>query len=83
VLGQRWRAKHSAIDGRRLVFTGSAVGLFGNWLKWLLLSFLTLGIYLFWVGPRIAKWKWELTDFAEPAGQPATSAAWPGAAAAS
>ena len=63
VLRERWRAKHSYIDGFPLVFTGSAVGLFGNWIKWLFLSFITLGIYLLWVGPRIAEWKWEHTDF--------------------
>ncbi|RBY84308.1 DUF898 family protein [Blastococcus sp. TF02A-26] len=63
VLRERWRAKHSYIDGYPLVFTGSATGLFGNWLKWLFLSIITLGIYLFWVGPRIAEWKWEHTDF--------------------
>ncbi len=63
VLVERWRAKHSYIDGQRLVFTGSAVGLLGNWIKWLLLSVITLGIYLFWVGPRIAAWKWKHTDF--------------------
>lgn len=62
VLKERWRAKHSYIEGQRLVFTGSAMGLFGNWIKWLLLSVVTLGIYLFWVGPRIAKWTWENTD---------------------
>lgn len=63
VLKERWRAKHSYIDGHRLVFTGSAVGLFGLWIKWFLLSVITLGIYLFWVGPRIAAWKWEHTSF--------------------
>jgi uncharacterized membrane protein YjgN (DUF898 family) len=63
VLRQRWRAKHSYIDGQRLIFTGSAVGLFGNWIKWLLLIFVTLGIYSFWVGPRIQRWVWEHTDF--------------------
>ena len=63
VLKERWRAKHSYIDGERLTFTGSAFGLFGNWIKWLILSVLTLGIYLLWVGPRIARWKWEHTDF--------------------
>jgi uncharacterized membrane protein YjgN (DUF898 family) len=63
VLRERWRAKHSSIDGFPLVFTGSAWGLFGNWLKWLALSIITLGIYLFWVGPRIQEWKWEHTDF--------------------
>lgn len=68
VLGQRWRAKHSYIDGQRLAFTGSAWGLFGNWLKWLLLCIVTLGIYGFWVGPRLARWKWEHTDF-DPVGR--------------
>src|SRR5690349_3213985 len=46
VLKERWRAKHSYIDGQRLTFTGSAVGLFGNWIKWLLLGIITAGIYL-------------------------------------
>ena len=69
VLTQRWRAKHSYIDGRRLVFTGTAWGLFGNWIKWFLLIIITLGIYGFWVGPRIARWKWENTDF-DPAWVP-------------
>jgi uncharacterized membrane protein YjgN (DUF898 family) len=63
VLGQRWRAKHTYIDGRRLIFTGSAVGLFGLWIKWFLLCVITLGIYGFWVAPRVQKWKVEHTDF--------------------
>ncbi len=63
VLRQRWRAKHSYIDGRRLIFTGSAWRLFANWIKWLLLSIVTLGVYAFWVGPRVAKWVWEHTSF--------------------
>jgi uncharacterized membrane protein YjgN (DUF898 family) len=71
VLKERWRAKHSYIDGQRLVFTGSAMGLFGNWIKWLLLSVITLGIYLFWVGPRITQWKWENTDL-DPTWRPNT-----------
>jgi uncharacterized membrane protein YjgN (DUF898 family) len=64
VLRQRWRAKHSYIDGKQLIFTGSAIGLFGHWIKWLVLIVITLGIYLLWVGPRIQKWIWENTDFA-------------------
>ena len=64
VLRERWKAKHSYIDGKQLIFTGSAWGLFGNWIKWFLLVVITLGIYLLWVGPRIQKWKWENTDFA-------------------
>ena len=64
VLRQRWRAKHSYIDGKQLIFTGSAWGLFGNWIKWLLLIIITLGIYSFWIAPRIQKWVWKNTDFA-------------------
>ncbi|HEV2637691.1 MAG TPA: DUF898 family protein [Actinocrinis sp.] len=63
VLMQRWKAKHSYIDGRRLVFTGSAIGLWGNWIKWLLLCIITLGIYSFWVVPRLLRWIWEHTEF--------------------
>jgi hypothetical protein len=63
VLKQRWRAKHTYINGHRLEFTGSATGLFFSWLKWLGLSIITLGIYLFWVGPRLQRWMVEHTDF--------------------
>ncbi len=66
VLMERWRCKHTYIDGQRLIFTGSAVGLFGRWLLWLLLSVITLGIYLFWVAPRLQQWKTVNTDFAVP-----------------
>jgi uncharacterized membrane protein YjgN (DUF898 family) len=66
VLRERWTAKHSFIDGNRLRFTGSAWGLFGNWIKWFALCIITVGIYSFWVGPRIARWKWENTGFEAP-----------------
>ena len=64
VLLERWRAKHSYIEGRQLVFNGSAWGLFGLWLKWLILMVITLGIYSFWVMPRLYRWKWEHTSWA-------------------
>ncbi len=58
-----WETKHTVIDGRRLRFTGTAVGLFGNWVKWLLLTIVTLGIYGFWVSIAIKKWKTKHTHF--------------------
>ena len=64
VLRERWRAKHSYIEGRQLVFTGSAWALFGNWLKWLFLFIITIGIYGFWIGPRLYRWRWENTSWA-------------------
>ena len=59
------------IDGQPLAFTGSALGLFGLWIKWFLLIIITLGIYSFWVAPRIQQWKVENTDF-DPTRQPDT-----------
>lgn len=63
VLKQRWRAKHTYVRGFRLKFTGTGLGLFGNWIKWLFLCVITLGGYSFWVGPRITQWVVEHTDF--------------------
>lgn len=63
VLKERWKAKHSLIDGQRLIFTGTGIGLFGQWIKWLLLIIITIGIYGLWVGPKLAQWKWEHASF--------------------
>jgi uncharacterized membrane protein YjgN (DUF898 family) len=64
VLMNRWQARHTFIDGEPLVFTGSATGLFGQWVKWLLLCIVTLGIYSFWVAPRLQAWVTTNTEFA-------------------
>ncbi len=60
-----WETKHTVIEGRRLKFTGTAVGLFGSWIKWLLLTIITLGIYGFWVNIKIKKWITKHTVFAD------------------
>lgn len=65
VLRERWRAKHSYIEGRQLVFNGTGWGLFGLWWKWLILIIVTIGIYSFWVAPRVYRWKWEHTSWAQ------------------
>lgn len=44
-------------------FSGSAFGLFGNWIKWLLLIIITLGIYSFWVFIKLEDWKAKNTTF--------------------
>ena len=48
-----WKINHTVIDGHRMQFSGSAVGLFGNWIKWLFLMIITVGIYSFWVGIKL------------------------------
>ena len=60
-----WETKHTVIEGRRLRFDGTAMQLFGSWIKWLLLCFITLGIYSFWVGIALKKWKVKHTFFAD------------------
>ncbi len=59
-----WKINHTIVEGRRLKFTGTAVGLFGSWIKWLLLCIITCGIYSFWVFIALEKWKVENTTFA-------------------
>lgn len=63
VLIERWKAKCSTIDGRPLEFTGSAMGLLGRWIGWLLLTFVTVGIYSFWWVPKMHQWKFEHLRF--------------------
>jgi uncharacterized membrane protein YjgN (DUF898 family) len=63
VLRHRWKAKHTLINGHRLRFNGTGMGLFGNWIKWWVLCIITLGIYGFWVAPRLTKWIVEHQEF--------------------
>ena len=58
-----WKINHTVVEGRRLQFNGSAVGLFGNWIKWFLLTIITFGIYGFWLSIALEKWKAKNTTF--------------------
>lgn len=60
-----WRINHTVVEGKRLQFNGKALGLFGNWIKWLLLCIITLGIYSFWLMISLEKWKVKNTSFAD------------------
>lgn len=64
VLVERWRASNTFLLGRPLQFTGTGWGIFGLWIKWFLLCIITLGIYSFWVYPRLTAWKVEHTVLA-------------------
>ena len=65
---QRWKAKHTYIQGRQLVFTGGWFSLIGLWIKWMLFLILTVGIYSFWMIPSLNQWIVEHTDFADSDG---------------
>ena len=53
---ESWVAKHTIIDGKQLVFDGTGAQLFGNYIKWLLLSFVTFGIYGLWLSIKMKQW---------------------------
>jgi len=59
-----WRINHTIINRKRLIFNGTGFGLFGLWIKWLLLMIITLGIYSLWIGISLEKWKVKNTTFA-------------------
>lgn len=51
-----WLYEHQVIDDRKLVFDGKAASLFGQWVKWLLLCIVTLGVYALFVPIKKAEW---------------------------
>ena len=59
-----WEISHTVVNGHRLRFTGTAMGLFGQWVKWFFLCIITFGIYGFWVGIALKKWQVAHTEFA-------------------
>lgn len=63
-LKQSWIARHTTIDGRRLTFDGTGGQLFGNYIKWFLLTIITFGIYGFWLTIKMQQWITKHTHFA-------------------
>jgi uncharacterized membrane protein YjgN (DUF898 family) len=61
----RWEVSHQVINGRRLKFTGTGMQLFGNWIKWALLTIITFGIYGFWLNIKLKQWICLHTEFAD------------------
>ena len=63
-----WAAKKIAdlttVEGHRLAFDGKGGQLFGNYIKWLLLTIITIGIYGFWVPSKVLKWVAKHSYFA-------------------
>ena len=60
-----WETKHTVINGHRLRFTGTGAQLWGNWIKWFLLTLITLGIYSFWLNIKLKQWVVKHTEFAD------------------
>lgn len=61
----RWMTKHTIINGKQLYFDGNGGQLFGNYIKWFLLTIITIGIYGLWLGIKMKKWVVKHTHFIE------------------
>ena len=53
---QKWMAQHTIIDGHQVTFDGTGGQLFGSWIKWVLLTLITVGIYGFWLSIKMQQW---------------------------
>ena len=53
---ENWYAEHTYIDGRQLRFDGTGGQLFGNFIIWTLLTFITCGIYGLFLPSKYKKW---------------------------
>ena len=54
----KWEVNHTYINGRRLIFDGKISQLYGLYIKWILLSIITLTIY-YWFCVPISLQKWQ------------------------
>ena len=57
----RAMASATYINGRQLRFDGKGGELFVNWIKWMLFSIITLGIYSIWAVRNMTAWIVEHT----------------------
>lgn len=62
---ERWMKKHTYVDGKQLKFDGTGGQLFGNFIKWVLLTIITFGIYSFWLTIKMQQWLALHTHFVE------------------
>lgn len=62
-LFMEWETSHTVVNGQRLKFTGTGSGLFKQYIKWFLLTLVTLGIYGFWMWIKVKRWTVEHTVF--------------------
>ena len=72
-----WERRHSVYSGRRLVFNGTGMQLFGKWIIWLLLTIVTCGLYGFVMGLKLEQWILSHTAFADEVSDPNNSDVFP------
>ena len=62
---QRWVVGHTEIDGRKLYFDGTGWQMVGTYIKWMLLTCITCGLFLFWMPVRAMHWNAKHIHFAD------------------
>ena len=62
---EKWDSEHQIIDGQRICFDGKASQIFGNWIKWILLTIITFGIYSVVIPIRKQAWIVKHQSFAK------------------
>lgn len=65
VIGANYFVGKIEIGGKRLVFKGTGGGLFIKFIIWYVLTYITLGIYSFWLIRNMTSWFVENTEFEE------------------
>lgn len=54
---QKWLAKHTIINRKKLSFKGTSLSLVGHYLLWWFLTLITFGIFALWLPIKI--WQWQ------------------------
>lgn len=67
----RYICEHTYINGQKMRFTGSGGALWGQYIKWWLLTLITFGLYGFRISGRLRKWQIEHQTAALPLELPA------------
>ena len=60
---ERWKAKNTTIEGRKIKFTGEGSDLLGKFIVGYFLTLITLGIYGLWFAVKMQKFLIENTEF--------------------
>ena len=59
IIGIKYNTKNTIVNGQRMKFTGSTIPFCFTCLKWVILSVITVGIYLFYLPVAVKKWKYS------------------------
>lgn len=65
VIKERYLKDRTIISNRKLKFDASAGDLYITYIKWMILVFITFGIYIFWLNRNILRWKVSNTNFVD------------------